>query len=303
MSLGPETAERTMSDAKKRYYDRIKEFSLWWITSTILIGGVFLSARFSGYTISGILAERYYQVILSFLLVLFPIIFEMIFGTLPIAGIRERLDRRRASTSYSKLSGGDNRVDATHVESEDGLYEDTDIKLGSKFYPSPAGKLIRYSLDSRVISKNIYRRAGTYLLVGVMIAVTGLLFFYLKGFVGDIPRDITTAVFLFAPRFGILFFVEILAFYFLRLHRAAMDEYKYYETIARSREEMLVVLLLLENNCPQNLVDAIKDDKLSSKTTGLAPGYSTEVLEARKLEGSDLAGMAKILEGLAAFKK
>ena len=284
--------------------NRLKELTVWCIMSAICLGGVFISARFSGYTIAGILAERYLEVILSFILVTFPILFEMVFDVLPITALNEKLKREKGNVSYPQsIEYEVNTTNRVPVESDGGSQANDENVSSVRSRQGANDRLIQYSSESRLISKNILRRAGIYLLVGVMIAATGLLFFYLRGIVGGVPRDVTAAVFVLAPHFGILFFIEILAFFFLRQHRAAMDEFRYYEAVARAREEMFVKFLLLEDNCAVNLVDAIKNGEFSSQTSDLAPGYSTELLEARKLEGSDLAGLAKILEGLAEFKK
>jgi hypothetical protein len=52
------------------------------------------------------------------------------------------------------------------------------------------------------------------------------------------------------PRFGILFFIETIAFFFLRQYRTAMDEYRYFEAIKRKREENFVLLCLLASEIP-----------------------------------------------------
>ena len=40
------------------------------------------------------------------------------------------------------------------------------------------------------------------------------------------------------PGFGILFFIEFVAFFFLRQYRSAMDEFPVYDAIRRNREEI-----------------------------------------------------------------
>ncbi len=40
------------------------------------------------------------------------------------------------------------------------------------------------------------------------------------------------------PGFGILFFIEFVAFFFLRQYRSALDEFRYYDAIRRNREEI-----------------------------------------------------------------
>ena len=49
-----------------------------------------------------------------------------------------------------------------------------------------------------------------------------------------------------APRFGILFFIELIAFFFLRQYKAAMEEFRYYEAIKRQREETLALVAMLK---------------------------------------------------------
>jgi hypothetical protein len=63
------------------------------------------------------------------------------------------------------------------------------------------------------------------------------------------PTPKTTEVlFFFGSRFGVLFFIEFVAFFFLRQYRATMDEFRYYETAQRNREDNLMILVLSQKD-------------------------------------------------------
>jgi uncharacterized membrane protein len=90
------------------------------------------------------------------------------------------------------------------------------------------------------LTKKIYTGAGVYLIVGVIVAFTGLLFFYMRNRDLPIEHDYLDRFLSLLPGFGILFFIELVAFFFLRQCRAAMDEFRYFDAILRSRKDSLL---------------------------------------------------------------
>ena len=93
-----------------------------------------------------------------------------------------------------------------------------------------------------------------------------------------------------ASRFGILFFVELVAFFFFRQYRSAMEEFRYFESVQRKREETFVLVRLMKEQ--DNKVDIdrlIKTTEGFSSTAGkLAVGESTELLESRRITKDEM---------------
>lgn len=276
------------------------EFCIWLGLTALALTGVMISSRYNDYTLLGKLADNYGKIVASFLILFVPVLTKLVFGRFPLDALSNYLIKRGDRLALRKNSDPTittNNIDATLSWSP-----------GISWHAEQAGKtaidyLRRHSRESRLVATGILNRALTYVFAGVLIAAAGLVFFFSQENITKLPTDLITTIVVLAPRFGILFFIEFIALFFLRQYRATMEEYRYYDGVARSREEMVVAYFLLESPDGKQLVDAVNVGAFSSKTSALAPGHSTEVLEARKLEGSDLAGLAKILEGLAAFKK
>jgi hypothetical protein len=107
-----------------------------------------------------------------------------------------------------------------------------------------------------------------------------------------------------APKFGILFFIEFVAFFFLRQYRTSMDEFRYYEAVKRHREEMLVLVKLgSEQAKPIDGFELVKLGQFFSVAGRLQKEESTEILEARKLEKNETAVLEKAIDAIAQARK
>lgn len=229
---------------------------------------------------------------------IFPLVFRLVFDALPFEALRIRVRNGK----YAKAS-------PPPIEDEEKVGESQSQSWNSYDWLHTAEDehkrlLSCLASQSAATARGIYSRAGVYLLIGVGIAFSGLAFFYL-----DTARlkgsDTTGAALLsYAPRFGILFFIELVAFFFLRQYRAAMDEFRYYESLQRHREELLALTLLVEHQ--GKTLDGpslVKQGAYYSGKEVLAKGQSTEILEARKLEKDELELLQKVVETVGKQKK
>lgn len=247
--------------------------------------------------------SEYNRLSISIFLVIFPIIFNAIFGALPLELIRIR----RMTLEERVIYRGKRAMTVHPTASQSNGREGSEVpppvsQLGPM--ASPAMSTLQQNAEySRQLAAKIYSRAGVYLLIGGLTALGGLWFFYSKAPVIT-KADITSIIVEMAPRISILLFVELIAFFFLRQYRGAMDEFKYYEAIQRSREEMVFSLYVLEaNGDMKGVTEALSKNLFSSLVNPLPSGQTTEVVELRKLESDDLNGIAKIVEAFAALKK
>lgn len=107
-----------------------------------------------------------------------------------------------------------------------------------------------------------------------------------------------------APKFGILFFIELVAFFFLKQYRSAMDEFRYYEAVQRKREEILVLIkLAFDGGKGAEVLELVKNGCFFSEGKVLGKDQSTEIIESRKLEKSELEILDKVIEVVSRSKK
>jgi hypothetical protein len=270
---------------------RIGEMLLW-IAAALLISGRFWVDLF-GYgltgraTISEIFGVRYQDVLVAIFFTFFPLLVFQVLGNLPFEALRQRTLRRSVDLRDERISE---------------LRRDT-ARLDEKTPSELDGVLLARSLaeSSREMADKIYIRSGVYLIVGVLVAFSGLAFFYAQTPQKQMKWD--ALLLALAPRFGILFFIELVAFFFLRQYREAMDEFRYFEAIKRKREESLLLLSLARTSTsPIDLLQLIEVWDLSSTPRPLSGGQTTEVLETRKLTKDELSIFEKMLDVMSAAK-
>lgn len=152
--------------------------------------------------------------------------------------------------------------------------------------------------SSESLAKNIYSRGSLYLMTGVGFAIIGLGFFYSQThFSARINEGGLTQIVSILPNFGVLFFLELIAFFFLKQYRTTMDEFRYYEAIKRSREETLAVIKLITLSKKElDILEVLDKLNFSSQVGKLDSGQTTEIIESRKLEKGELEALMKIVE-------
>ncbi|MEZ8400993.1 hypothetical protein AB6C85_23575, partial [Vibrio splendidus] len=227
-----------------------------------------------------------------------PLLFSQIFGKLPFEYLRYRRASNLIQQEESNVS-----INASAEEQE---VINQQISLGD----TALEQMQKLAKSSKEISEGLYTRAGVYLFIGVIIAFSGLAFFYIetaKSVGTNAPTETaissSNSLLLMAPKFGILFFIEMVAFFFLRQYREAMDEYRYYESIKRKREENLVLMQLnSENDVPMSISDLLEKTAFYSDQKNLKAGETTEIIESRKLSSNEIALMEKMLATMASKK-
>jgi hypothetical protein len=212
-------------------------------------------------------------------ILIFLSLYTLIFGELPLTFLR----RRYTSTRYI-------RVSVDHPSAED-----TERTIALKL-------LSGYAESSRKLSTTLFTRSGVYLMVGAVVSFAGLAFFYFQtqSLAGYDIVSLDTAIIYMAivmPKFGIMVFIELVAFFFLRQYRSAMDEFRHYESIQRKREETLALLRLApEFKDDFKLSDLVRNDFFFSSAGRLRKDETTEIIEFRKLEKNEIDILEKIVE-------
>lgn len=182
---------------------------------------------------------------------------------------------------------------ATNSAPED---EDSDGNV-----PEPIRGLDYYASlakSSRVIARGLYDRSGVYLIVGVGSALAGLGVFYIVRLntAAVNPRDLISVATSFLPATGMLVLMELIAFFFLRQSRAMMDEFRHFEALARHREEVLASLRIAEDqDSPISISAFVENGNFFSRNERLGAGESTEIIEGRKLERTEIDLLEKVV--------
>lgn len=291
-----------LNEAKKREVSRrMVEVYLWFFVALVVAGRFLLDILSRAASVREIFYVRTVDLFFAFLVLIFPLVFRQIFGSYPLESLRRWRAQRLREFSDS-LGGVNHKMTSEDAEviilsdsfSTEDLMNSSVIKLFSY-----------YALSSRKLSKNIYSRAGIYLLVGVLVAFSGLVFFYTQTAHPTYSDSTLTArVAEMAPRFGILFFIELIAFFFLRQYRSAMDEFRYFEAIKRCREETLALMRIAEDSGLKiSPIDWVNSGSFYSKAGLIQKDQSSEIIESRKLEKNELELMEKVLEVLSRSKK
>ncbi|MBH3414227.1 hypothetical protein RIN61_08280 [Pseudomonas inefficax] len=268
------------------------EILLWLIIPVALL--LRLTYMYEYDAIKYFVRDYYWDMIIATLFTIFPIFFRQIFSSYPL----EFLMKAKAFSHESVINVGRDYIAPAREESR---FDDARVK--NPHLSSGTEALFGQAERSRKLAKDIYGRSGVYLLLGVLVAFSGLVFFYTQTTTLNEPGALSEKLLLLAPKFGILFFIEFVAFFFLRQYRSAMDEFRYYESIARRREEVSALLILSAESEPKiNLMELVKSDSYFSKVSALEKDQSTEILEARKLEKGELELLGKVVESVVKAK-
>ena len=282
------------SKAKIHNLSYASELFAWCLIPAIVFVRLAFFMAVDGYDVRWfVLKDYYWDVVIAMLILVFPIFFRQIFGVLPLKFIMLKSGEKGSVVNI----GGDYIVTAQNTATLNGSDSAESQSPGMAL-------LLRHAVGSRALAQGIYGRAGVYLLVGVLVAFSGLIFFYTQTSGVSSSVTVDSFVFLLAPKFGILFFIEYVAFFFLRQYRSAMEEFRYYESIARRREEVNALLKLsAESASSVKFMEFVKNDSFFSKGAVLEKGQTTETLEARKLEKGEIELLEKVVDTIAKVKR
>lgn len=242
--------------------------------------------------------DYYWLFMLCFFTILFPILFHLIFGVMPIQSLRLGYFKKTYTTSNENLLFKKIIVDEKEYKNE---------VTFNKFE-----LLVNYIETSKSFCNKMFNRSGVYLMVGCLIAFAGILLFYsqtqfIHSIVSDQKQnfDFSKTIMEFLPRFGTLIFIETIAFFFLRQYKIVMEEYRYYDAIKRQRENQMLILKIYEST--EISIDALNTivDKCNFNDTPmtLKENESTQILETRKLVESESNSFDKLIELLKLVRK
>jgi hypothetical protein len=233
----------------------------------------------------------YNKFLISLFVGIFPILFKLIFGKLPIEMLRER--GKTPSKSSTNVTG-DNIVVNVINGTDDGVSNKNDV---NEDYPM-------FCINqSSTLCERIFTRSGVYLLVGCLIAFIGIGIFYSPLFSVTKSPDLRQRMLDYLPRVSALFFIEFIAFFFLKQYKIMMDEYRYYEAVKRKRQDNYNLIAFIAKNYAQpELVKMVTENMQQSYINKLANGETTEILETQKIANEEFNIIDKLTALVKEFK-
>lgn len=233
--------------------------------------------------------EHQISISLSVVIIIIPLVYTSIYGITPFEKIKQNAKNKENDfADKRKLGLSEKNQDRVSSEENDPIYYVEELVV-----------------NSTKLANNIYGRASLYLFIGVIMSLLGLLFFYLNtDYYNFDVNNINVLLLTLLPKFGVLFFLELVAFFFLKQYRISMDEFRYYETLKRSREETLAIVKIMKSsNVDFHVYDLIEKCGFRSTVEKLDAGQTTDLIESRKLSKDDYAIFEKMLDTLAQLKK
>ena len=271
---------RALADSKK---SRLVEKAIWTILGIIIVFPVVVKAIIhrDESDFAYFVADNYNQILSGLFIIGVPYLFDMVFGKLPMELVRTWTDSPRIINIK-----GDNAI----VHNRNTNEHELNFSL----------KCIK---ESTLLSERIWFRSGAYLFVGCIIAFVGVAIFYSPIFPVTVSIEIKQRMLDYLPRFGALFFLEFVAFFFLKQYRIMLVEFRYYEAIKRKRQDNVHLMEIIEKYKDNLEILKIINENLSYNTpTNIATGETTEILETQKILNNDLDLMAKLTEMVKAVR-
>jgi hypothetical protein len=139
------------------------------------------------------------------------------------------------------------------------------------------------------------RRGNLNLILGIITTIGGLivLYIYVDKIVID-PDDPMLVAAYFLPRLTLVIFIEVFAYFFLRLYKANLSEIKYFQNEITNVETKFLSLKaswFKENE--NSMSDVLKSLSETERNFKLEKGQSTVDLEREKIESEKFTNMFK----------
>lgn len=148
--------------------------------------------------------------------------------------------------------------------------------------------------------KNLKRRATINLSLGVSLSIAALLVFFFLVY-NEKPDEDYQKVFLhFAPRVGLVVFVELLAYFFLKLYKSTLTSVQYYHNELTNIETRKIAAIVAIKHCKEDKIWQTVEYLLKVERNVLVKDKETTIqMEMLKLQSekdnSDLLSMQGLL--------
>lgn len=247
--------------------------------------------------------------IISFCTFLVVIIFKLVFLKYPIEYLRSKVADGITHKSYTKFSSITERTsyEDAHPKETSSQKTSSITELNSRHTFKQLSSLVS---ESKHNADHILSLSRVYIFLGCVIAFSGVALFYVISQFDNSSLIIKDAfinllgskILEILPRFGILFFVEYIALFFLKQYRVLMEEYRYYESIKRERQDLLSVYLMINELSDKKEVLNILLDYIDKHAAVVPQITGTHKLKTEKIVYDDLDFISKITSLVQAIK-
>ncbi|WP_418180756.1 hypothetical protein ACNSOL_01420 [Aliarcobacter lanthieri] len=203
-------------------------------------------------------------------------------------------------------------IKETNTEEIKRIYKNETDQLKNDLRQSLGFENIKKSFG-RIISRLenelsvLRRRASINLSLGIFITIgaLGMLYNTIDLFYTDLSTNSTTLtnertlqeiLILLLPRLSIVIFIEIFAFFFLRLYAKSLHEIKYFQNELTNIESKLIAaeIAYITNN-QEGLKDSLSSLSLTERNFILKKGETTVELERAKSESENMQNILKAI--------
>lgn len=281
------------------------------LLSTIVFGGFSLGFFIIIYLQHGMsLMPAPIKFIFKFMLILSSRLSR--FGFLDIY-IPDGVDRREGKYSNSQQDVSEEKtssLESVDIETlKERATEELLEELSAAVVAEKAHSHILKKLDSEFASSKqrllaevraLGLRGNVNLTLGVVVTLVGLML--LGNYVWQLPaisNDLVTFLLSFGPRLSLILFIQIFAFFFLKLYKSGLAEIKYFQNEITNLELRYFGLRLsILSSSGDSMALVCKSLMDSERNKFLEKGQSTTDLEKYKYDQSVASGLIKILPGL-----
>jgi hypothetical protein len=203
-----------------------------------------------------------------------------------------------AESTRDSSGAGDEHAETVESEVEpDRLEPEPDERETEGVQPDDL--LRNIGIRASDLANRMERRTNTFMILGVFIGFSGLLFWYWT-FKNTFPKPVGVLEFIEAaiPRVTILLFIELLAGFCLRQYRIGVEDFKYFFEIEEKASWKRVSYSILRNsNNNAGLLKLAGALAIEAGITKLKAGETTPTLETLKAEGNIGLEAMKLMSG------
>lgn len=133
--------------------------------------------------------------------------------------------------------------------------------------------------------KNLKRRATVNLSWGVVLSSAALLFFFFLIYNEEIGKNLEQVFLHFVPKLGLVVFVELLAYFFLRLYKTSLVSIQYYHNELTNIETKKIAAIVAVKHCDEAKIWQTVECLLKVERNVLLKGKETTIqMEMLKMQ-------------------
>jgi hypothetical protein len=144
------------------------------------------------------------------------------------------------------------------------------------------------------------RRGNLNLSIGITITGIGLgLLGYVVFQALQVPKEPWALVSHYVPRLSLVLFIELFAYFFLRLYKASLTEIKYFQNeLTNVEAKRLALIVALNQSAPEPVAKVVDELAKTERNFVLEKGQTTIELEAARLESESSATLLEKAAGI-----